>query len=100
MKNQLIIGSVILIFSCSAWSSNLSNLGHPIVFSEFKLSAGLGTWAVGKAAKAVAKKTGKSAKKPPSETGGPVVKTGPTRGENRSRNNDGTWRKKRSDAEE
>lgn len=100
MKNQLIIGSVILIFSCSAWSANFSNLGHPIAFSEFKLSTGVGTWAVGKAAKAVAKKTGKSAKKPPSETGGPVVKTGPTRGENRSRNNDGTWRKKRSDAEE
>ena len=34
----------------------------------------------------------------PSQTNGPVVKTGPTAGENRSRNNDGTWRKKRSDA--
>jgi hypothetical protein len=38
--------------------------------------------------------TGKS----PSETGGPVVKTGPTAGQNRSRNNDGAWRAKRSDA--
>ncbi len=37
--------------------------------------------------------------KPPKETGGPVVKTGPTRGQNRSRNDDGSWRKKRSDAE-
>lgn len=34
----------------------------------------------------------------PSETHGPIVKTGPTAGENRSRNQDGTWRKKRSDA--
>lgn len=34
----------------------------------------------------------------PSQTGGPVVKTGPTKGQNRSRNLDGRWRKKRSDA--
>ena len=34
----------------------------------------------------------------PRDTHGPVVKTGPTAGENRSRNKDGTWRKKRSDA--
>lgn len=34
----------------------------------------------------------------PKDTGGPVVKTGPTAGQNRSRNKDGTWRKKRSDA--
>ena len=34
----------------------------------------------------------------PRETGGPVVKTGPTAGQNRSRNKDGRWRKKRSDA--
>ena len=34
----------------------------------------------------------------PSKTGGPVVKSGPTYGQNRSRNSDGTWRKKRSDA--
>ena len=34
----------------------------------------------------------------PQDTGGPVVKTGPTAGQNRSRNKDGTWRKKRSDA--
>lgn len=34
----------------------------------------------------------------PKQTGGPIVKTGPTAGNNRSRNNDGTWRKKRSDA--
>lgn len=36
--------------------------------------------------------------KSPKETKGPVVKTGPTRGQNRSRNNDGSWRSKRSDA--
>lgn len=36
--------------------------------------------------------------KSPKETGGPVVKTGPTAGHNRSRNSDGQWRKKRSDA--
>ena len=36
--------------------------------------------------------------KSPKETGGPVVKTGPTAGKNRSRNNDGAWRKKRSDS--
>ena len=34
---------------------------------------------------------------PPSKTGGPVVKTGPTSGQNRSRNDDGRWRAKRSD---
>lgn len=34
----------------------------------------------------------------PKETKGPIVKTGPTAGQNRSRNNDGTWIKKRSDA--
>jgi len=34
----------------------------------------------------------------PRETGGPVVKTGPTAGQNRSRNKNGWWRKKRSDA--
>ena len=33
----------------------------------------------------------------PNKTHGPVVKTGPTAGNNRSRNKDGTWRKKRSD---
>lgn len=33
----------------------------------------------------------------PRDTNGPVVKTGPTAGQNRSRNNDGTWHKKRSD---
>lgn len=35
---------------------------------------------------------------PPSKTGGPVVKTGPTSGQNRTRNDDGRWRAKRSDA--
>ncbi len=30
---------------------------------------------------------------------GPIVKTGPTSGNVRSRNADGTWRRKRSDAE-
>ena len=34
----------------------------------------------------------------PRETGGPIVKTGPTAGQNRSRNKNGRWRKKRSDA--
>jgi len=34
----------------------------------------------------------------PKETHGPIVKTGPTSGKNRSRNNDGSWRKKRDDA--
>lgn len=32
------------------------------------------------------------------ETGGPIVKTGPTAGQNRSRNQNGRWRAKRSDA--
>jgi len=40
----------------------------------------------------------KDPSKSPRDTGGPVVKTGPTRGENRSRNEDGQWRKKRSDS--
>lgn len=34
----------------------------------------------------------------PAQTGGPVVKTGPTAGQNRSRNKNGRWRAKRSDA--
>lgn len=34
----------------------------------------------------------------PTDTHGPIVKTGPTAGQNRSRNKDGRWRKKRSDA--
>lgn len=33
----------------------------------------------------------------PKDTGGPIVKSGPTAGQTRSRNQDGTWRKKRSD---
>ena len=33
----------------------------------------------------------------PKNTNGPVVKTGPTSGENRSRNKNGQWRAKRSD---
>jgi hypothetical protein len=40
----------------------------------------------------------KDSSKSPRDTNGPVVKTGPTAGQNRSRNNDGAWRKKRSDA--
>ena len=36
--------------------------------------------------------------KSPKDTKGPVVKTGPTRGQNRSRNKDGQWRSKRNDA--
>lgn len=34
----------------------------------------------------------------PKDTKGPIVKTGPTAGQNRSRNSDGEWRKKRDDA--
>lgn len=33
----------------------------------------------------------------PKDTKGPIVKTGPTSGQNRDRNNDGQWRAKRSD---
>jgi len=40
----------------------------------------------------------KDPSKSPRDTNGPVVKTGPTAGENRSRNKDGRWRAKRSDA--
>jgi hypothetical protein len=36
--------------------------------------------------------------KSPKDTKGPVVKSGPTKGQNRSRTKDGTWRSKRSDA--
>ena len=36
--------------------------------------------------------------KSPKDTKGPIVKTGPTKGKNRSRNDDGKWRAKRSDA--
>tara|TARA_R110002096_G_scaffold33080_1_gene95786 strand:- start:286 stop:762 length:477 start_codon:yes stop_codon:yes gene_type:complete len=35
--------------------------------------------------------------KSPKDTKGPVVKTGPTKGKNRSRKADGAWRAKRSD---
>lgn len=34
----------------------------------------------------------------PKNTGGPIVKTGPTSGNVRSRNKNGQWRKKRSDS--
>ena len=40
----------------------------------------------------------KDSSKSPNQTGGPVIKTGPTAGQNRSRNDDGQWRSKRSDA--
>ncbi len=40
----------------------------------------------------------KDSSKSPRDTNGPVVKTGPTAGQNRARNDDGSWRKKRSDA--
>lgn len=36
--------------------------------------------------------------KSPKDTHGPIVKTGPTSGENRSRNQNGQWRKKRNDS--
>ena len=39
----------------------------------------------------------KDPKKSPRETGGPVVKSGPTAGQSRARNQDGKWRRKRSD---
>jgi len=39
----------------------------------------------------------KDSSKSPKDTNGPVVKTGPTAGNNRSRNQDGSWRKKRND---
>ena len=42
----------------------------------------------------------KDPSKSPRDTNGPVVKTGPNAGKNRSRNDDGAWRKKRSDAGE
>lgn len=34
----------------------------------------------------------------PRETGGPIVKTGPTMNNVRTRNKNGQWRRKRSDA--
>ena len=36
--------------------------------------------------------------KSPRDNGGPLVKSGPTYGQVRSRNDDGRWRAKRSDA--
>lgn len=36
--------------------------------------------------------------KSPKDTGGPIVKSGPTAGNVRSRKQDGRWRAKRSDA--
>ncbi len=43
-------------------------------------------------------KDGKTCYLSPRYTHGPIVKTGPTAGQNRSRNKDGRWRAKRSDA--
>lgn len=40
----------------------------------------------------------KDPSKSPRDTNGPVVRTGPNAGKNRSRNEDGKWRRKRSDA--
>jgi len=34
----------------------------------------------------------------PKDTGGPIVKSGPSKGQNRSKNENGQWRKKRSDS--
>ena len=42
--------------------------------------------------------SGKTCNLSPAQTGGPIVKTGPTAGQNRSRNKNGRWRAKRSDA--
>lgn len=42
--------------------------------------------------------TAKSGTGSPRDTHGPIVKTGPTAGQNRSRNMNGQWRRKRSDA--
>lgn len=39
----------------------------------------------------------KDPNKSPKNTGGPVVGSGPTAGQNRSRKSSGEWRKKRSD---
>lgn len=33
----------------------------------------------------------------PNKTGGPLVPSGPTKGQVRSQNNDGRWRQKRND---
>ncbi|MBF2307731.1 hypothetical protein [Staphylococcus hominis] len=40
----------------------------------------------------------KDPNKSPRETNGPVVRKGPTSGQNRSRTSSGQWRRKRSDA--
>lgn len=40
----------------------------------------------------------KTGSKAPRHNGGPLVKTGPTAGQVRSRNTNGQWRPKRSDA--
>lgn len=42
----------------------------------------------------------KDPSKSPRHTNGPVVKSGPTAGQNRTRNVSGEWRKKRNDAGE
>lgn len=38
------------------------------------------------------------AAKSPKDTHGPVIATGPNAGKNRTRRNDGPWRRKRSDS--
>lgn len=46
----------------------------------------------------IKKLTSNGSSKSPRDTHGPIVKTGPTAGENRSRTQTGQWRRKRSDA--
>lgn len=46
---------------------------------------------------AASRMMGRTSSASPKDTHGPVVKTGPTAGQNRSRNKNGQWRKKRSD---
>lgn len=99
MNIRLVLGSIILAFSCSAWPAIWWQSGTLPEHNELKFSTDVGALVEGKAKVVVAKRSsGKSAKKSSWQTGGPIVKTGPTRGQNRSRNKDGTWRKKRSDA--
>lgn len=57
------------------------------------------------AGKSAAKSAARSAvspkkdyRKSPRDTNGPVVKTGPTAGQNRDRNKDGSWRAKNGSA--
>ena len=75
--------------------SSQSSAMRPSLDTQYESSSLFGSIEVGK--KSGSGGSGKSSRSP-KHTGGPIVGSGPTKGQVRSRNKDGSWRKKRSDA--